>query len=386
MQNQKSSISKANLLGFLLFIIIIIETAFENTELQFYDLRVNRIIFLGEAIIFLLDLAMCKYSKKSLVIIFSLFVAFLGSYFLLGTTVLLKMYILSVVISKCDYTQTFKVLWMIKILALIIVIFSALIGIIGVNSMSVAKGREHFAYGYGLGYTHPNRLGSALLYILMCYLCYRNERLKKHQLCVVVLISIVAFAITKCRTLIFCVALFCVFYYLYKSRYFREIVKRVIRIVGPCSVPICVGMSIGFPFLLMRSSGIVQKVVYFINLMFNRRFTHIEWAFLTYPVTLAGGNYDFSSLEEKFGYAIIDNGYIRFLYNYGILGLTMFALLTTVCLFLLVRRQKYLYVVICTIIAIQGMIENIYVYIGFNILVVFWSELFRNHDRNSSVY
>ena len=56
------------------------------------------------------------------------------------------------------------------------------------------------------------------------------------------------------------------------------------------SVPLNIVISFVVPYLLMVSSGSLQKMVYDINLLFSRRFTHIEHILITYPVTLVGGS------------------------------------------------------------------------------------------------
>ena len=98
---------------------------------------------------------------------------------------------------------------------------------------------------------------------------------------------------------------------------------------------------------------------------------------MMYPVTLFGGTYNFDEMDVQFGYANIDNAYIRFLYSYGIVGLVIFCVLSYLCIRRLIKKKEYFYVAVCTIAAIQGLLENVYIFVGFNIFILFWSEMMR---------
>jgi hypothetical protein len=175
--------------------------------------------------------------------------------------------------------------------------------------------------------------------------------------------------------MIYSIVLFLLFYVFFSRKSTKLLTTKIISRLGIAIIPCCVALSVGIPILLLTSTGKVQTVVYFINNAFSRRFTHIEHAFLNYPVTLTGGVFDFSEMETAFGFAVIDNGYIRLLYSFGIIGLTLFCVISVFCIWKLTKKKEYIYVVICIISAIQGLLENIYIYIGFNMLIIFWCEL-----------
>ena len=150
------------------------------------------------------------------------------------------------------------------------------------------------------------------------------------------------------------------------------------------SVPLCIIISITLPILLLYSTGTTQEIVYKINLLFSRRFTHIEHMFLTYPVSLTGGLFDTGLLEELYEYSVIDNGYIRFLYQYGVFGLTIFGLMTIIAFNKIIKNKEYIWAIIFIIIAIEGLLENIYADIGLNLFVMFWAEICRT-DRKEII-
>lgn len=93
---QNITIKKSELCAMTLFILIIMETAFENTPLQIYNLMVNRIFLLVEIVIFILFLAMEKYSKKIFLMLMGALLFFVVSYFVLNAAILVKMFMVSV--------------------------------------------------------------------------------------------------------------------------------------------------------------------------------------------------------------------------------------------------------------------------------------------------
>ena len=95
---QNITIKKSELCAMTLFILIIMETAFENTPLQIYNLMVNRIFLLVEIVIFILFLAMEKYSKKIFLMLMGALLFFVVSYFVLNAAILVKMFMVSMVV------------------------------------------------------------------------------------------------------------------------------------------------------------------------------------------------------------------------------------------------------------------------------------------------
>lgn len=371
---QNVMIKKSELCAMTLFILIIMETAFGNTPLQSYDLMVNRIFLLVEIIIFILFLTMEKYTKRIFTMLIAALLLFAGSYFVLNAAILVKMFMVSIVVAKIGIQRAFEILFKFKTIMIIIIIIMALAGIIPNEYEQVEKGIG-VAYGYGLGYTHPNRLASSLCCILLCYIGWKKEQLRWKNIFWIGAVTTIGYFITKCRTLLYCMALFLVFYILYKTKLTQKIVSRVSSIIGIVSVPLCITISFMVPVLLMSSSGKIQQIIYDINLLFSRRFTHIEHMFMTYPVTLLGGLFENSMMEEVFGYAVVDNGYIRFLYQYGIIGLAIFCVISVICFSKIMKKKESIWKVIFIIIAIEGLLENIYVDISLNLIVIFWAEL-----------
>lgn len=371
---QNMTVKKSELCAMTMFILIIMETAFGNTPLQIYNLMVNRIILLVEIGIFILFLIMEKYTKKVFLKVFGAFLLFIGSYFVLNSAILVKMFMISMVVAKIGIQNAFEILFKIKTIILFIIISMALFGIIPNEYEQVEKGIG-ITYGYGLGYTHPNRLASSLCCILLCYIGWKKNLLCWKNIFGIGIVTVLGYYITKCRTLLYCMTLFLIFYILYNTKFTKKIADKITSIIGILSIPLCIAISIIIPILLVSSSGKLQQIVYGINLLFSRRFTHIEHMFMTYPVTFLGGLFETSMMEEAFGYSVVDNGYIRFLYQYGIIGLVIFGITSVISFSKLMKEKEYIWKVVFIIIAAEGLLENIYIDLSLNLLIIFWAKL-----------
>lgn len=367
-------IKKSEALAELLMFIIILETLFGNTPLQIYNLTINRVFFFVEIIVFSLYLSYIKYSKKTIFAFLLLMIIFLCSYFTLSTSALFKMFMMAVAVDKIGIEKAFGILFKLKTIVILLVAVLSVIGMIPNNLMEVEKGIG-IAYGYSLGYTHPNRLAVAICCTILCYIGWKNKKCNAVDVIGICFVVATGYLITKCRTLLYCVLIFIVFYTLLKCNWTKKISEKIISVVGIISVPLCVIISIAVPLLLLSSSGIVQQVIYEINRLCSRRFTHIEHMFLTYPVTLTGGIFDTEKMSELFEYAVVDNGYIRFLYQYGIIGLLVFGIISLVGVCELRKKHEYIWMLVFIIVAVEGLMENIYVDIGLNLIVLFWAEL-----------
>ena len=343
-------IESSLLIAFIIFLLIIAETIFENTPLQPYNLLLNKSIFLVEIVLFIFFLVQEKFLKKYFYIFVGLFVIFLLSFFVLNSFLLLKMFIFSTVVSKIGVEKSFEMLFKIKLLIIFFIILLSLIGILSKNHIAVEKGIGT-VMGYGLGYTHPNRLASAITYTVLCYVGWKKDKITFLNIFFIFCLTIVAFVITQSRTLIYCMSIliFCLVFFNVIN------FKKIISFLGIILFPI------------------VQKIVFFINQLFSRRFTHIEHLFLLYSIPWFGGIYDFIRMKTMFSYSVIDNAYVRFMYQYGIIGLMIFGVMTIISVIILKQKKEFIWICIALVVMVEGILENIYTDIGQNILLLFWA-------------
>lgn len=365
-------VKKDQLLAFLLFSIIILETSFGNTPLQIYNLTFNRILFFVELLIFVGMISVEKFSKNRLLLSILIASLFILSYFFIDSALLLKMFMTAISVAIIGESRSFKILFKYKITFLSFIILLSLIGIIP-NMYTVVEKGIGTRYGYTLGFTHPNRLASSVMSLILCFICWKNKKLKLKDMMPIILAASCFYFITKSRTLLFGIIIFLILFSLYKFSVTSNIIKKILTFLGVIALPVCIGLSIAIPFLLLSSSGTLQKIVYFVNLMFSRRFTNIEHMFLTYPITFTGGLFDTSQMDKLFEYSVVDNGYIRFLYQYGILGLALLGGISFLSVLKIIREKEFIWLITFIIVAILGLLENIYTDIGLNTFVIFWA-------------
>lgn len=118
--------------------------------------------------------------------------------------------------------------------------------------------------------------------------------------------------------------------------------------------------------------------------MFGSRFTHSARVFDLYPIPLWGGIVDFRLLQSNFGYAIVDNGYLCLLYDFGIVGFSLFIILYFLSMRILADKKEYVFLIAIIAVALWGITENILRSFAINFTVVFWAECIKKGDGINS--
>ena len=92
-------------------------------------------------------------------------------------------------------------------------------------------------------------------------------------------------------------------------------------------------------------------------------------------LTLFGGVNEFSALSQKYNYTTVDNGYIRLIFEFGIIGMTAYLLLVILSTRKLVISKQYIFAICIIGVAVWGLSENILIDCSYNITILFWSIL-----------
>lgn len=380
---KKIYIEKNVFFALLLMILILIETAFENTPLQNYSLTFGRICFALELIVFIIFLGFVGFTRKRLLHMLFLSLIFFSSYIILNSTLIFQMFIFSMAISTVGISKSFGIIFKFKLIVTFLIISLSLIGILPIFHMRIDKGIGT-TYGYGLGFTHPNRLASSICYIILSYICWKKEEIYIKNSLIIFLVTILTYWVTKSRTIVITMFILFILYFFRKLKITNSISNWFIKIYSVISLPMNVLVSLIIPYFLLTSSGFLQSIVFKINLLFSRRFTHIEHILIAYPISLFGGQFDKKVMEIMFGYAVVDNGYITFLYRYGIIGLAIFCIFSIISVLKMCKNREYTWLSVFIVVAAQGLLEDIYSSIGLNLLVVFWACIFskiRNENK-----
>ena len=103
--------SKAVFISYILMIILVLESVFENTPLAIYDLKINRIIFIFEVILFFIMLLSNEYIRERLAYDIIGLAFIIISYFVLDSSIIFKMYMMAVLVSNIGYNKSFEIIF-----------------------------------------------------------------------------------------------------------------------------------------------------------------------------------------------------------------------------------------------------------------------------------
>lgn len=377
---------KANeIIVYLFLIIVSIQYSLVNTQIEISGIE-SRIFLLIECTLFVLYFYMRKFKLKiALVICILIFVAGI-MYYSTGASAFTLMIMIAILLEKVEYSNVFFVIFVTRLIMLVIVIMLSVLGLLDTYQRTITKAGTIVTFGYGLGFTHPNRLACVFLFLSLIFICYKNQHLKKINILCMICLDLIGYKITKSRTLIVSVFGVSFIICMYQSKYFKQITKKILKIMAIIIMPLCAAVSIIIPCLMLTATGRVQIILYEINGLFSSRFTHIYRAFLNYPLTLFGGVNDFSKLDTLYNYSTVDNGYIRLLYGFGIIGFVLFILFSTICIKSIADYEEYIYLITYIAIAVWGINENVLESFAFNFSIIFWREILKIFSYKRTPY
>lgn len=293
----------------------------------------------------------------------------------------------AMIFTSVDYKKAFRYLLNIRVLLLLVVIFASLVGILNINAISIVKGGTTSAVvGYGLGYNHPNQLGCTVCVLLLMYACYKNEKIKYRNIALIGVIELIAYIVTKNRTGAFISALLVIALLLYKNKVASKRFINILEKSGKWIMPLCALLALGLPLMMASVSGRAKVVLYAINGIIGSRFTHSARVFENYSVPLFGGVIDFDKLQTLYQYSIVDNGYLRLIYNFGIVGFAVFMVLYFLTVRKLIRKKEYIYIIAIILMSLMGITENVLRSFALNFTVAFWCELMTRTLYSRSIY
>ena len=365
--------------GYVFLFIVSIHMSLTYTELEPFDITV-KIITVVEFAFFVMHLINCRYKVKTILAMCFLLMIVMMTYILSGSAQLIIMMMVSIVFIKMDYKKAFKFIFKIRLFMFALIVLMSITGILSIFRTEIPKsGGVHF--GFGLGYTHPNRLAYTIQLLVILYILYKEGQFKYTNTFAIFVVTYVGYVVAKSRTLMISVISMMALCYLCKSRIFKGKLVKILEIIATLIMPVLAGLSIVIPNLLFVAPGKLGVALKALNGLLSLRFTYIYRAFTYYPITLFGGTTDFSLLDDLFGTSIIDNGYIRILYKFGIIGFVVFIALSVCSVRRLIKQKQYIFICIYIIVAFWGLSENVLGSFAFNIVIAFWSELFIHREN-----
>ncbi|KFJ06044.1 O-antigen ligase like membrane protein [Bifidobacterium thermophilum] len=368
------NVQTGDFIAYIYLILVSVNYGFINTDFEIRG-AFSTVLTIGEVILFVVWLFSQRFSAKWLAGIAALGAISISTYIATSETVFLIMILTGVIFTKLDYVSGLKVVFVSRIFDFVVILFCVAFGVLDVNKDSVMKGQLGGSFtvvsGYGLGYHHPNQLASTVLLLILLYLCIKRGQLKLSELFAVIVVVFATVEITRNRTITILIPLEVVLLLLLNSAQFKNKTQLLFDVVGKWVMPVCALLSI-VPALLMNTvTGRAQVILYNINGLMGSRYTHSARVFENYPVPLFGGISDFGELEDLYKYSTVDNGYVRLLYNFGIVGFAVFLLLYWMAISNMLKRGEYIFLSFIFIVSIWGLSESVLRSFAFNFTVVF---------------
>ena len=378
--------SNKKIFAYCFLTVVSLQYAFINTGWEISGL-ISTLFTGGAVALFLVWMFLQKYSIKSSTVRITFLLIAVLTYIATGETVFLIMLMTAMIFTSVDYKKAFRYLLNIRVLLLLVVIFASLVGILNINAISIVKGGTTSAVvGYGLGYNHPNQLGCTVCVLLLMYACYKNEKIKYRNIALIGVIELIAYIVTKNRTGAFISALLVIALLLYKNKVASKRFINILEKSGKWIMPLCALLALGLPLMMASVSGRAKVVLYAINGIIGSRFTHSARVFENYSVPLFGGVIDFDKLQTLYQYSIVDNGYLRLIYNFGIVGFAVFMVLYFLTVRKLIRKKEYIYIIAIILMSLMGITENVLRSFALNFTVAFWCELMTRTLYSRSIY
>lgn len=378
--------SNKKIFAYCFLTVVSLQYAFINTGWEISGL-ISTLFTGGAVALFLVWMFLQKYSIKSFTVRITFLLIAVLTYIATGETVFLIMLMTAMIFTSVDYKKAFRYLLNIRVLLLLVVIFASLVGIMNINAISIVKGGTTSAVvGYGLGYNHPNQLGCTVCVLLLMYACYKNEKIKYRNIALIGVIELIAYIVTKNRTGAFISALLVIALLLYKNKVASKRIINILEKSGKWIMPLCALLALGLPLMMASVSGRAKVVLYAINGIIGSRFTHSARVFENYSVPLFGGVIDFDKLQTLYQYSIVDNGYLRLIYNFGIVGFAVFMVLYFLTVRKLIRKKEYIYIIAIILMSLMGITENVLRSFALNFTVAFWCELMTRTLYSRSIY
>lgn len=373
-----------DIVAYVYLVLVSVDYGFINTDFEIRGV-VSTALTIGEVILFVLWLFFQRFSAKWLAGIAVLGAISVSTYITTGETIFLIMILTGVIFTKLDYINGLKIVFASRIFDFVVILFCVAFGVLDVNKDSVMKGQLGGSFtivsGYGLGYHHPNQLASTVLFLILLYLCIKRGQLKLSELFAVIVVVFATVEITRNRTIVILVLLEVVSLLLLNSAQFKNKTQLLFDVVGKWVMPVCALLSIGPALLMNTVTGRAQVILYNINGLMGSRYTHSARVFENYPIPLFGGIVDFGELEDLYGYSTVDNGYVRLLYNFGIVGFAVFLLLYWMAVDKMIKRKEYIYLTFIFIVSIWGLSESVLRSFALNYTVIFWAEILRRNGN-----
>ena len=383
MKNNKSmdnyrmkAVSNQNIFAIVFFSLVSLQYAFINTDFEFTGV-VSTLFFVLEVTACFICLVMTKCDIHTFAKIVVIFIISFISYTKTHETVFIIELLASIMFIMIDTKDLFKLLFYERLILLLFIMLCSFTGVLPFNVVNIFKGGTTPAtvVGYAFGYDHPNQFAGNVCFLIISYICYKNERIKVRNIISIFIASLFVYIFSKSRTLLAITAFIILMLFFLKSKIASDKLKKILDVIAPLILPAFATASMIFPLSMATATGRFREYLWAFNGLIGSRFTHSARVFSTYRVPLWGGINQFNELQNLYSYSVVDSGYVNLLYDFGIVGFAIFIILYIFAIKKLLMKQEYVYVIATIAVFLWGFTENVLRSFGMNFTVVFWGLL-----------
>lgn len=375
MNNKK--IRLADVLAYVYIIICLVSTGFNNTQITLPTIF-QRLLTLLTITIGMFVLIEARYSLKFLIVYVPILLIGILSYIYTKTSIVLLIVLGIVILKDINIQNIILTFCIVRTITILLIIVSALFGIIRNNYVQVSKAGSYVVARYCLGYDHPNQLAEALGTLLLgiSVLFFNSKKISKGiALVLFSLLASIIYFLTSSRAFLMCSIFVVVIQFLSLIN-----VTKVLRFIKKYSllcIFIILFLGLVLPFTFKNSSGLLQTILYKVNSLMSSRLSFTSAVVQNYRITPLGNTFDFSLLQLLYGdnYAI-DNGYIILLYNFGYIVLALYLAVTIFLMKKTIKKENYNVTLMILTISFWGIYQSILMVPSLNFILLLWGKLF----------
>ena len=370
-------------------IVIVDKSAYINP----FEGRLFQLTFL----LFLIKVALTKYSWKEYVTIFLFLLLGLVSYFITGRNEIVRLVMLIAACKDVDMKKCLKLVFYLTLIGCAAIIMLSVTGIYGTMSLVQDYGRGHIETRYTLGMGHPNALQCMVWALTTLGLYLYGERMKWYSYLLVAVINVGFFLLTDSRTALLVTVLVMVLAYITKAcnGIFKKtagiccMLATLLSVLGSIVIAanahrVCTYARYGMYPWYYKKAGINSTTIFFAKLdsILNGRIRALT------ENNAFEGTMDtwrlFSGPESNYYF---DMGWIRLFYWYGIIPACIFLAALLLLMYYCYRKEQYMALVLIASFSIYTVIEAhaISVYLARNyvffLMGMYWSMILQETEK-----
>ena len=353
----------SELLYRIILVLLILDASFYHTVLT--ESFKNSFHYFCLMIVMVFSL-MCiiskRYTKIFLFLNVAIFIFALISYRISGNSDIFTSILLIMLAWKIDLDEILKVIFNVRFIVFIFIVFLSLIGILDIGTIATTSADK----GVLLGYGHANTFAGSAGILIFLMFAINRYRIKNYHYIIALITDILIFYFSRSRTALMLISfvIICVICIKSSQDFNRQILKMSKFFLPSLFIVL-------FTLILMQFKSIAPHFLQIVDKVMNGRIVLSCMNLSYYPITLLGQKIDISYIAASNTYYALDNGYIYVLIHYGIIGLVIIAGLQQFAILRCVRMKEPILCIVSIAILVWMMYEGMMIAATFNFTLLF---------------